>query len=574
MKTSASKKLNKKKHVHHYHKLKHCVKSRFKRKKSLSGRFAILVNEADTRNAALLKFIGPDLCEAKSAIVINKTILKLTSPKFVISRTRNRKLLRKVEVIISKRFRREYEILHSMIQEEKRCEKQKKTSPAKIYSCLTCNHKFTKRKIFLEHTHSHAVLNSSSGSEADLVIDDVLATKEHESKEGKHQAPLSIISDANELIADQYCCMMNNCERKFDTEEELVMHISMQHNIVDKPFPCKKCDESFARESALLSHNRMNHPIQVIEPQPLGSSAAVGQKVSLAFHPSDNRFVRILPKASTVNGIIAFQRFDSKKKVYICRICSTQFARRSHLDRHTSARHISKVYYCYKCHVPYSSSIKLLSHLKDVHLNSVKEPGYLRTISDLESVVSFRCAFCSFSSKSRSRVDEHQLGEHYEDFEKNESFEYDQASSPDSLENLLLPETEEKLKKIDEELLVEVKTRKTNIKRKPHNDPSFQYRCARCQRRFATPSSLKGHLCQRKEEPVVESPPPQPKVSDILPNKRITSLSQMVNGFFKCPLCPQVFTDKKNHGSHINATHPSLNQPKSSSMNGFYGSII
>lgn len=542
------------------------VKKRFKRKRDFSGKFFILLS--DTKRAAILQFINQKMCKALYAIVISRWAVKQISPKYILSKRRNRRLLRKVEVIVSEKFKNGFK--------RKVRKKPKQIPPIRIFSCMVCNHKFTNREQFQKH--NHVTQNpDSSASDGELIIDDDVMLVPDDpctsgSRNSHSQIELNLKADPYELIPDKFYCMMDNCGKSFDKEDELIIHIAMQHNSDSKIFPCKKCDERFARESALLAHQRLSHPVEIIAPLPILKTRRKPVQNKKSSPTAIRDAVNKSLEAAQIETII-FRRYDSEKSNFICRICSVNFEQRSHLDRHMSVLHVMKVYNCYKCHVPYTRGMQLLNHLKAAHLNQVNDPGYIGTIRDLESISVYRCAFCQYSSKDRFRVDDHLIDEHYDEFEKSECTEEDHASSPDSLEELALPETKKILKK-NEDLLVEMATKIVmsaydSKKRKPINDPSFKNRCVRCGRRFARKKALRNHACERITG--IGENGSTPATSSVVTPK-IRNNSQMINGFFQCVSCPQVFTDKEMYNKHLTISHPVPNQSKVTY--GFYGSSI
>lgn len=550
--------------------------SKFKRKRNLSGKYVILLNKSKSRNAAILKFTSRSLCKVEGAVAISNSIIKQTSSRYIIVAEKHRKMLNSIEVIVKKSFREEYEglCLKENARTKARTKKRtKRMTPVKIYSCATCNHKFTNQKMYEQHVESHTRADSSSDSEAGLVIDDdVLLVLDDDNQdqtfESNPHATLNLESD-HEAEIEKFCCQMPNCKQKFDREEMLIVHIGMYHNVTYKAFKCNKCDDSFNRESGLIAHKKISHPIEIISPRTLEPAKRGRRKSTFiptveAVNGPQSSMGGSLPK-SLINTnhlrankeVVSFNLYDSsKKKIFVCRICSSSFEQRIFLDRHVAVHHVSKLYYCYKCNVPFEMC-RLLTHLKEFHPNQEHEAGYIDTISNLENIAVHRCAFCMYSSRERTLVLEHLKAEHYDEFEKEESVEEEQASSPDSLENLLLPETVKILSAREEQLLVktqESQQRKyPQAPRRPMNDPSFKYRCARCQRRFAKSETLRQHACRRKEVPVAISSPAQNHnpVPSKISQMRLTVKSQIKNGFFGCQLCPQVFTCREMFNHHV-----------------------
>lgn len=132
--------------------------------------------------------------------------------------------------------------------------------------------------------------------------------------------------------------------------------------------------------------------------------------------------------------------------------------------------------------------------------------------------------------------------EHYEEFDKEEY--NDNSSSPDSLEELVLPENRPRLLEINKFQL---------NKRKSANDPSFRFRCVRCKKRFSRQHWLKDHAfkCIRQNNIKDEESRDEP------PKKR--TFTNAVNGFYRCThlKCSQVYTNKILFDQHINKKHNS-----------------
>lgn len=621
MKLSAAKRWKRKQQKFHLRRSKSVIRKSSK-KQDLSGKYVILLSEHRSKYAVVLKFKTRTLCKVKAAVAINNKIIKQISRKFIISpnKPKYKKILSKIEVIVTKRFKEQYERLHSPPEPFTAVVKQpspvgnkspnvpvvkkpspvviKQPSPAKepppavvktlpdrrksitikIFSCSTCNHKFTSKKLFEEHGRTH--MQQESSDEGELMIDDdVLLVIDDEVSD--IMPPPNVIvnlkADPDEAKAEEFCCMMQNCQKKFDTEEMLVAHIGLHHKD-DKPFKCNKCEDSFSRESGLIAHQRMRHPVEIIPPIPQEPPKRGRRKsvfVPSTINGTANETLKI--NGSTMNSAgIVFKPYNSIRiKKFICRICSAIFTQRDFLDRHISVHHVLKIYHCFKCKNSFTM-IKLLEHLKMFHMDSVNDPRYIKTISDVECVAYHRCAFCRYSSNIRPAVNAHMKDEHYDEFEKSDTSEEDHASSPDSLENILTPESSKILSK-KEELAKEAVEKKA---RRGANDPSFKNRCVRCQRRFAKPETLRKHTCRRLFKLTAQNPSnpsriPQATNKDeaMTPQPRIVPKPPMLNGFFNCMLCPRVFTDRALFNVHVSTGHlSSQNQPKSST-NGFYKDI-
>lgn len=333
-------------------------------------------------------------------------------------------------------------------------------------------------------------------------------------------------------------------------------------------FHCAECDKKFDNEQKLIlhsvCHSRLStkpsyKPVQVIESAPLSSkrrSAKGSPKKSAASSRSSST------DKKAAEPVISFQRFDTAgKKRFMCELCSTCFEKRDLLDRHVLARHVTLSYQCFVCK-SYLAKDKYMHHMTHQHGAETSDPEFVKTKLNMNCSALYRCPFCIFTSKDKDRCCEHIQAEHYEEFERNNTPDLD-ISSPDSLENLMLPETADQLSDEDD-LLVEMEPKKTKIrkastgqrKKRPNNDPSFKFRCVKCTRKFSTSNRLKLHVCTRNIQTF------QPQPTAIL--KTATPATPQVNGFFQCASCRQVFTDKSMFTKHQEEVH--MNPP----VHGFY----
>lgn len=588
------------------------MKYKRKKKRDLSGKFVILLNSESRKVGALLKFVSQKTCKVVSSITIKKCDLKQTSRKFIISPKRNKRLLNTIKVIVNLEFQRRYEQIVEKVskENEKRAKNKlkatktkaaipptkptfpvlstpvkaqiiqepKKITPIKIFNCLLCNHKFTKRSVFEEHLKTHKTRRDSSGSDNELLIDDdVMYVIEPENPQLPHKPQGELKSEPSDPTPEKFVCMTGYCQMHFDNEQALIAHIGIHHDRVEpSKFMCEKCPVTFHQKSGLIAHCRLSHAVAYnpeleegdpeVTPKARRKSMYVSDPSKLSPKISQQVFSP-LGAATSSNGKITFGRFNSMhRKNFVCRICSISFQQRQLLDRHVTAQHISKLYYCYKCTTPFPIQ-GLIVHLRSMHQDCATEQEFVDTLADVESVAMYRCAFCQFGSRIWMRVETHLRFEHYEEYEKCEDRDQ-QVSSSDSLEELLLPETakiiadtESELKKIEQE----------KRKRRPLNDPSFKFRCVRCQRRFLKSCTLRKHSCSRSERILIpikqhsELPKVVPKIS-----KATGSELVVMNGFHRCPRCPQVFTDQINFQKHVTEAHDMHQSPKT----GFYGTII
>jgi hypothetical protein len=581
-----------------------------KRKQNAKRKFCLLTSERSESleiPSLVVKFTGRNVCRAMWAVAVSKSTRKIIKKKSVIRWDRDKKTLKNVEVVVPKKFKEKYlrawmrlaasvsreEIKrekHDPVEEETKtieCKKSEfspvmvkvslvnksgnkvevtsirkdtevpsinpKPSPIKLFDCKICNYKFTSRKLFDEHRHEQDA-DTDSDEEKEMVIDDdvELVLNNSFGDEDTNESHLRLEEEEDQVL---FCCMVDECGKIFEEENKLKEHIAIDHK--PKKFTCHHCNVVFAKEVQFKAHMRIAH---AYNGNPKPHFFTMSPPPSTSAGPSTS---------STSTSVMKFMRYDSKpSKVFICSLCSAKFQDRSTLDRHVVVHHITKIYFCYKCHGAYAKT-NLLNHLKNAHMSSVNDVGYIQTIADTENVASHRCAFCSFTSKNRPRVRDHMNDEHYDLYDKDDLKETNEdeenhSSSPDSLENIFTMEPaviSAPLEDDPEDLLVACPIRK---RRRP-NDPSFKFRCVRCQRRFSRPSNLRDHVCTEKLV-VKVTPEPEKPWTDPWP-KRMSTKEQLMNGFYNCKSCPQVFTDKSMFNFHVAQNH---SESTTSSTSGFY----
>ena len=526
------------------------------------------------------------------------------------------KLKRKLEVDQkAKEAEAKADVTLRMAKEMKETEDRRKSQDAAglkisltIYTCSICNHKFSNKMKYEEHLLVH----NDSDSEGELLIDDDVMIVSEEHGESTSNIPSRLIalkSDPEDetlmnfpfemqemtseleelegplfpddplddpipstssypLQSSKYYCNEGSCQMIFADEHALALHIGVCHNDYEKRFKCLKCQEKFSRESALIAHQKMNHPILVIEASPMSK----GRRKSVFQSDTPKRRQSVAqaspnPGQSPQSNLrpgpasnIYFKGYNApKSNAFVCAICSASFPLRNLLDRHMLVHHIKRLYICYVCKASCNSGPELVAHLNNNHPKYCDDIEFARTVKDEESAGIYHCAFCNFCVKVKVRVYQHMNDEHYDKFEKCESPELDQQiSSPDSLENLVSPETailieeqEEQLRKRDQS-----QDRKKGAKRirRPNNDQSFKHRCGRCQRRYATSIGLKTHKCERQfddtQSSAMNSDPPFTKPV-IAPKAQVPQ----VNGFYQCLFCRNTYTDKEGFDLHVASAH-------------------
>lgn len=212
-------------------------------------------------------------------------------------------------------------------------------------------------------------------------------------------------------------------------------------------------------------------------------------------------------------------------------MCSYRTTTRGYLNRHLLGLHILNVFKCYICKVDFVSKLKLVHHLKIAHQQYKDEEKFQTTICDEEALDFYHCCFCKFLSVQRENVVEHLLSEHYDEFDMENDGDSRNTSTPDSLDELLLPENRAKLLGFKDSL----PSSRKRVK--------YPFRCFRCKRKFSSKYWLKDHVCAERIPSEFEPPT---KVQ-----------RNLVNGFYHCPhkKCSQVYTNRVLYEVHLAMDH-------------------
>ncbi|CRK98932.1 CLUMA_CG012466, isoform A [Clunio marinus] len=563
------------------------------RKRNSVGKYFILLNGRKTKYAALLTFLGDNKYITEEAVTLSDEIIRRTKKRFLILPHRKR-FLKKFEVIVTQSFKQGYEKLCSEVSQKV------KVTPIKIFSCQICNHKFTSKDLYDKHLESHNNTNkeNDSASDGELVIDDdvifLIDEDSGNNDQNSNEETLRLLKV--EPTVGEFYCTKDGCQLKFTNEEDLVSHNGFYHKPKEKPFSCKLCSIRFSRESGLLAHQKISHPVEVKLPNekipirrresmfvPGTSNNGYNSKLnSTALFPGPSRrqsvFVSKAPlnvrkvdpprRNSTANQQtngnastkrnIKFQSFHSPDKTtFDCSVCSAKFIKRNFLDRHMSIFHVAKKYICYHCNIPFALQL-LLAHFKKYLSNNTQDFGYKKTMKNLEDVAAYQCAFCRYFSNDRKLTEDHMKNEHYEEYEKrSDSSGDDKNDSPDSLDCLLPKASSSSSEKEGNNIEIPEKTEQMT---------SLHYRCARCFQSFSNSQNLKEHSCKRYEQDHYnlasrnendDSSEKNQNEDAHQSNNRLTIKSQMVNGFFNCIFCPKIFTDKTMCADHLLSAHSS-----------------
>ena len=251
------------------------------------------------------------------------------------------------------------------------------------------------------------------------------------------------------------------CNRGFDTEHEMVLHVSNHSNATAR-YSCGKCKEKFSTRSMLQKH--YESALNTCEPRTCnicskefvhanhlrrhmsihsGSKPFVCEICSHAFNQKSDLKRHLL--RHTVEGkLLACIKcsliFDSVKQLkehavthnktessgrpeYNCELCSKVFGRKSHYKRHLTIHQGLKPHKCLQCDKSFNQKTDLkrheLSHARKSQAAALKDSGIFsngegvgRGVLDGAEMVSkdvrYLCPICNDVFTSRDQYDEHE----------------------------------------------------------------------------------------------------------------------------------------------------------------------
>lgn len=473
---------------------------------------------------------------------------RTTSRKFIIKPKRDKQKfhqLQKLKFLTPKDFQMKFFKLWKFHEEKlrqnlekRKTENTKKLTPITIYKCkeLNCKEKFTKSNALqhhIENDHKSKVPQSEDNSEntKNPLLEEIVKTAGLEivsEAQLINEDPILILDsdDEEDNIDDSEGRLLIDDDVEFVLEENAITIPS--HNVIPlvknekkeneaiqvlkKTLLCEFCDEEFSRQSSLIAHVKLSHHKNT--------------KVSKKCEKKSNGLT-----GSENGNVLYFKRYDTNKDTFICRICSSKYKQRAHLDRHFVTLHVSKVFICTKCEIEFTGRVEM--HLNSHHGSELSGHDYIQELEKIQTNrFCFNCPICSFKSKDRGRVEEHLTNEHYEEFEKESLNENENTSQPttstqDLLHTLFEPDSMQKIIDLTEKL----KTSNSFLK----------HRCFRCQERFQTRDDLKDHECLAQ-------------ITSSQNNNIIKQTRPSLNGFYSCK-CLKYFTNKELYESHCRETH-------------------
>ncbi|CAH2014413.1 unnamed protein product [Acanthoscelides obtectus] len=272
----------------------------------------------------------------------------------------------------------------------------------KIYECMHCAHKGTRRSNFIRHMAKHNSQTTFKYINCDASFNTKLRLENHILQ--KH--PKFAVSESSKI---REC---THCEYKTAYKEHLVRHM-LKHT--GAKCTCTKCDASFTEERSLDNHILQKHP---------ELSASVSDKIHkcthceykttkaqyLAEHIRKHTGVRLtctkcdasfIKKISLHNHILRKHPELSASvshKIHECTHCEYKTAHSHHLASHMM-KHTGTKVTCTKCYASFIMKISLHDHI-------------LRKHPELSASVShkiYECTHCEYKTTKAQYLAEHIL---------------------------------------------------------------------------------------------------------------------------------------------------------------------
>lgn len=223
------------------------------------------------------------------------------------------------------------------------------------------------------------------------------------------------------------------CAKQLSTSSDLKRHMSMRH-ITDKPFPCKRCGQTYTSKKSLRRHNLMvkckkiskesvQSPKNDVQNQPCRETSKLLQRIQVHYMNKFRYQCKYCPRRFKQLGqLTVHTRLHTGEKPYGCADCGEHFIRRDYLKRHLvkcSGKAESQVkVLCDKCGDLFTQK-ELIVHQKACVVG-LKSSGSSEKAKKerLAKIKAFSCANCSDRFLLFSQLQQHFLTKHRSDQEK------------------------------------------------------------------------------------------------------------------------------------------------------------
>merc|ERR1719471_1657928 len=190
-------------------------------------------------------------------------------------------------------------------------------SVPETHKCPLCPREFTNPNSLAAHKEEHKVLEKKP------VIANVKVVR---------SAPVTTPAEGDEVKAT-----CPQCHKTFRRLFNMRIHVDRVHKKI-KPFPCTKCDKSFATNSDLRQHMTVHGEGKVFECEECGRTFS-------------NR-----------DSIILHQKQHRNERTHFCMVCDKGFFKSSCLTRHMRTHTGERPYVCNYCNKGFSQCTTLKTH--------------------------------------------------------------------------------------------------------------------------------------------------------------------------------------------------------------------
>ncbi|CAG9856821.1 unnamed protein product [Phyllotreta striolata] len=315
-----------------------------------------------------------------------------------------------------------------------------------------------------------------------------------------------------------------DCQKKYPTQRQLVLHVSQQHVFITDERPpkikCSVCHKCFSQQERLLKHMEIHgsddkKPLKcdICNKRFLNNSA-------LACH-SKTHFAEKKPFECPIckeafNYLLNLKQhvpIHCENNCYTCPHCNKKFPKYSIIRKHIRAFHSERTHQCTDCSKIFHTLDKLRTHL-------LKHSDHRE----------FLCAICGKQFKRKDKLNEHCKKVHSEERENT------------------VPNVQQKMKKFMPKV-------------EPTDFHRFIYKCHNCMVGFKRRGMLVNHLAKRHPD----IPP------DSVPELNLPIL-QTTRDYY-CQYCDKVYKSSSKRKAHILKNHPGAALPASNRKQGGAGAM-
>ncbi|XP_050307631.1 zinc finger protein 420-like [Anthonomus grandis grandis] len=153
------------------------------------------------------------------------------------------------------------------------------------------------------------------------------------------------------------------CDRKFKYKKSFLHHMQVEHGLSDadsdNEVTCEKSQENTEPTSDINIKNNLENTESELIKDSETSNDAILAEIMQKIEPSDD-----MQEITHLD-----EETKQKIKIYTCEVCSAQFARANHLDRHMTLHRSLLNHKCDQCEQSFYTEALLKQHLEQQHVN-------------------------------------------------------------------------------------------------------------------------------------------------------------------------------------------------------------